>query len=105
VWIAGDLANVWAQRRTCQHHTHMAVSDLEKTGRPSEVKMDMGGSGDPGQTTIIGTHTAHVPDGGRTAGGLTANQFDLQCKTKINLDPCGLSGPRRRPANHFDLQL
>ena len=39
-----------------------------KSGRKSEGKMDMGGSGDPAQTNIIEAHGAHGPNGGRADG-------------------------------------
>ena len=52
----------------------------KKTGRNSEVKADMRGSGDPAQTNIIAGRGALWPHGGRTAGGRAANHFDLQRK-------------------------
>ena len=75
--------------------------------------MDMGGSADPAQTNIIAAHGAHVPDGGRTAGGRTAIQFDLLHKNYHfgargaawgpmgPMGPMGHTGPSapsRRPA-------
>ena len=47
---------------------HVAISDLGRTGRNPEVKVDMGGSGDPAQPNIIAAHAAIGPDGGRTDG-------------------------------------
>lgn len=48
----------------------MGVSDLGKTGRNSEVEVDMvEGSGNPAQTNRIATHGARrPPDSGRTDG-------------------------------------
>jgi len=67
----------------------------------------MGGSGDPAQTNIIAAHGARGPDGGRTAGGQAANQFDLQ-RQKYQFGangargaPWGLCSPSRRPAGRL----
>lgn len=64
--------------------------------------MDMGVSGDPAQTNSIAAHGPHGNDGGRTAGGRTANHFDLlQCRAIWGawgtMAPMGSTVPSRRP--------
>ena len=50
---------------------------FRENDRNSEIKVDMGGSGDPAQTNIMAARGAHTPDCGRTPGGRTAKQFDF----------------------------
>ena len=65
------------------HHSMWPPLSKKITGHNSEVKVNMGGSGNPAETNIVAAHGLHGPDGARTAGGKTVSHFDLQCETPI----------------------